>query len=221
MFPPIDISSADELHAAGACAGAWVEDGTVVHRFWPCIQPTSPSYAVAGAVRALMMDHEIIDPSMAMMAFIHVRTSLHPYVCGAAIRYQWMGGGLDTAPETLVDLFRFGHSTGSLMTSAEYRRLASLPDLVDVWRGRMYNDLDGELRPSWTLDSDVANQYTYGPGQPRGWILHAQIPRDRIFALFEERSESEVVVDPRALRILNRKRGTATSFPVAATERGW
>ena len=91
--------------------------------------------------------------------------------------------------------------TRPMMTAAERRKLASLPDTITIYRGCYEYNVRGL---SWSLDRDTAakfptlNRYRQ-PGQPL--LVTATIPRDMIFALKLDRGELEVIVDLDAVAI--------------------
>ena len=77
----------------------------------------------------------------------------------------------------------------------------SLPDVVPVWRGC---ERGRERGLSWTTDPAVASGFATGRRcfNKEPTILTAEIPKPHIFAVFTDRNESEIVLDPRRLRKL-------------------
>lgn len=203
VFPIIDITTAGELHELGVRHEAWSSNSTLVARFWSRLQKDNIHSRVQNFVRALMTDAEVSNPLMAMYSFILARYSLHPTVCGAAIRYQWILNGLPPIPELNETLFNIAKEAGGLMTIDEHLFLLSLPPRVEIWRGIGFTnrDEDGE---SWTLSPKIAKQYASFPGRSPGYIVQGVISRFRIHAYISENREHEVVVDPRAVEIVDR-----------------
>jgi len=77
-----------------------------------------------------------------------------------------------------------------------------LPELVEVWRG---TDRKRVRNISWTTDRKVAEKFATGMrggAFPDPVIAHAFIPKQWVFYASNDRSEEEVVLDPRRLRKL-------------------
>jgi hypothetical protein len=77
----------------------------------------------------------------------------------------------------------------------------ALPGLVSVWRGCQRGR---ERGLSWTTDRSVAEGFARGKRciQKNPTLVHAEIPKQHIFAVFTDRNEHEVALDPRRLRKL-------------------
>jgi hypothetical protein len=79
---------------------------------------------------------------------------------------------------------------------------ASLPDLISIYRGC---ERGRERGLHWTTDKAVAGKFAEG----RRWtnrqptLAQAQIPKQYVLAVFTDREEHEIVVDPRRLRRLS------------------
>jgi hypothetical protein len=76
-----------------------------------------------------------------------------------------------------------------------------LPEWVPIWRGC---ERRRERGLSWTNDRAVAQQFARGMRCVNGYptLASAEIHKQHIFAVFLDRDESELVVDPRQLRKL-------------------
>jgi hypothetical protein len=76
-----------------------------------------------------------------------------------------------------------------------------LPDLVSVWRGC---ERGRERGLHWTMDQATAEKFASGRRciNPEPTLARAQIPKRHILAVFLDRDESEIVLDPRRLRNL-------------------
>ncbi len=79
----------------------------------------------------------------------------------------------------------------------------ALANIVEIWRGC---ERGRERGLSWTTDRAVAEGFAAGRRcvNKVPTLLRAEIPKQHIFAVFVERMESEIVVDPRRLRALQR-----------------
>ena len=92
----------------------------------------------------------------------------------------------------------------TMMTPAEIRRVASLPDEMDIYRGCYTVNQDGL---SWSLDAAQARRFPFYnryrmPGQPL--LVHARVRREDIVALKDDRGESEIITHKaRGVEVLN------------------
>jgi hypothetical protein len=93
-------------------------------------------------------------------------------------------------------------SLADVLPPDERSRYDALPDPVSVWRGC---DQGRERGLHWTTDQAIAEQFASGKRciNPRPTLVSAQIPKRHIFAVFLERQEQEIVLDPRRLRRLS------------------
>ena len=85
------------------------------------------------------------------------------------------------------------------MDEAEQAQLAELDDTVTVYRGVTTINSDNHLALSWTLDYETADWFARRFDED-GTVYKAQIDKEHIFALFNGRNESEVVLDPKYLK---------------------
>jgi hypothetical protein len=85
-----------------------------------------------------------------------------------------------------------------------------LPPVVPVWRGC---ERGRERGLSWTTDRAVAEGFAIGKrcANEHPTLVRADIPKRHVFAVFVDRSESEIVVDPRRLRNLQKLEGKAAA----------
>jgi hypothetical protein len=77
-----------------------------------------------------------------------------------------------------------------------------LPDLVSVFRGC---EQGRERGLHWTTSRAIAEKFARGQRciNPRPTLVTAQIPKRHILAVFANRNEAEIVLDPRRLRRLS------------------
>jgi hypothetical protein len=80
----------------------------------------------------------------------------------------------------------------------------ALPATIAVWRGCARGR---ERGLSWTVDRAVAEGFARGKRciNRDPTLVRADIPRQHVFAVFTDRNEQEVVLDPRRLRRLEKK----------------
>ncbi len=97
----------------------------------------------------------------------------------------------------LVRLFAKADPT-CLMDEDEYRQFRELDDTVTVYRGITSYNAKNLKGLSWTLNPKTAEWFANRFGED-GTVYEAQIKKSRIYALFNGRNESEIIVDPKYL----------------------
>ena len=92
-------------------------------------------------------------------------------------------------------------SMPDLLNPADRCFYDALPRVVQVWRGC---EQGRERGLSWTTDRAIAAEFAQGKRcrNKTPTLVHAEIPKQHILAVFTERQESEIVLDPRRLRRL-------------------
>lgn len=85
-----------------------------------------------------------------------------------------------------------------LMDDQERNMLDSLEDTVTVYRGVHSAKSNGINAMSWTLDQDTAAWFAGRYGR-QGNVFEARIEKKHICALFLDRGESEVILNPKFL----------------------
>ncbi len=98
----------------------------------------------------------------------------------------------------LLSMFRQA-DPALLMTEEERNELEMLDNPVTVYRGvTSYNSKNIKVL-SWTLDPDVAEWFAHR-FDGVGTVYQAEIGKKDIFAFFNRRNESEVIVNPQHLK---------------------
>jgi hypothetical protein len=99
-----------------------------------------------------------------------------------------------------------------LMTPKEHKALAKLPDEIEIWRGCGHKD--GVRGLSWTLERTRAAWFAvYACGGRRGLfapklrgrtliVAKAVCSKTDVLAHFLEREESEIIVNPKNVKVL-------------------
>lgn len=85
-----------------------------------------------------------------------------------------------------------------LMEQDEYIQFKMLDDPVTVYRGVTEHNAKNVKALSWTLNRETAEWFAHRFGE-NGTVYEAQIPKAHIYAFFNCRNESEVIVDPKYL----------------------
>ncbi len=106
-------------------------------------------------------------------------------------------GDVNVNKRKLAAMFRRADPS-VLMDEAERSQLAALDDPVTVYRGVTSHNARNIRALSWTLDYDTAAWFAHRFGE-EGTVYEAQISKEHIFALFNGRNESEIVLDPKHL----------------------
>ncbi|MCM1364513.1 MAG: hypothetical protein NC215_05995 [Ruminococcus sp.] len=96
-----------------------------------------------------------------------------------------------------VRLFRQADPS-CLMDEDEYEQFQGLDDTLTVYRGVTSYNADNVKALSWTLNPDTAEWFANRFDED-GTVYEAQIEKAHIYALFNGRNESEIVVDPKYL----------------------
>ena len=203
-----------------------VEDGTGFRRFLNerLLDPATAAQAAKEAVLDRELG-EVREPAGVLEAMMEI-DGVPRVAVAAALRKVWLDFGLkfdDTADLATLFVDARQQHQEVLMTSEETRRFQSLPQGVDVFRGQMF--ADGRHRPSnisWTLSKEVASWYAapvQAIDQPHGWVLSSQVKKESVIALFLERGEQEVVINPRAFagHLIRAERGTCDELPQSLT----
>lgn len=103
--------------------------------------------------------------------------------------------------ELLLNLFELADKQ-TLMNEEELNGLKILPNEVVVYRG-VQTERAKVKGMSWTLNKDKAAWFANR--WKKGKVYRATIKKNAIIAYFKERSEEEIVVNPRKLKEVNRE----------------
>ena len=98
-----------------------------------------------------------------------------------------------------------------LMDAEEREQLEELDDTVTVYRGVTSYNADNIKALSWTLEYDTAEWFAHR-FEEDDTVYEAQIPKQHIYALFNGRGESEVIVDPKYLTDITESQGMDTGM---------
>ena len=86
------------------------------------------------------------------------------------------------------------------MTPEERKALRDLPTTLNIYRGISHPNKDGGM--SWTIDRNKAEWFARRFGN-HSRVLTGRVTRDAVYAFFLGRGESEVVVDPEYITIVD------------------
>lgn len=93
----------------------------------------------------------------------------------------------------LLSMFRQAEPS-ELMTESELRKYDELEEIVTIYRGVTSYNAKNIKALSWTVDRKVAEWFSHRFNE-NGTVYEAEIEKKHIFALFNGRNESEVIVD--------------------------
>ena len=99
----------------------------------------------------------------------------------------------------------------ALMEDDEYEQLQELDDTLTVYRGVTSYNADNVKALSWTLNKEKAEWFAHRFNDD-GTVYEAQIDKKHIFAIFNGRNESEVVLDPQYLTDITEVQDMTSDF---------
>lgn len=100
-----------------------------------------------------------------------------------------------------------------LMDEDEYEQLKALDETVTVYRGVTSHNAKNIKALSWTLDFETAEWFAHRFNED-GTVYEARIDKEHIYALFNGRKESEVIVDPKFLREITETQSMEDGFSI-------
>lgn len=98
-----------------------------------------------------------------------------------------------------------------LMDEDEYREFQGLDDTLTVYRGVTAYNAENVKALSWTLNRQTAEWFAHRFGED-GTVYEATIAKEHIYALFNGRNESEVIVNPKYLTDITEAQDMASDF---------
>jgi hypothetical protein len=147
-----------------------------------------------------------------------------PAAVARLFRTVWSRYGIHTYDDQSIDDIKEAlswlceNARNHLMNHKERKVLEKLSSTnsINIYRGEpIWKDVKNEniTGMSWTLSQDVANHYTYAEGHDNGWLVSGTIQPKYALAIFLDRDESEIIIDPRVVNISSVTQGTASHFP--------
>lgn len=100
-----------------------------------------------------------------------------------------------------------------LMSQDELNLLNSLGPTVIIYRGVTSFNSKNIKALSWTLDKSIAEWFSSRFGE-NGTVYQAQIDKSHIYAYFDGRNESEIIVDPKYLMDISEIESMDKSFDI-------
>ena len=115
----------------------------------------------------------------------------------AWIRSENPNDDTNVSKSKLISMFKKA-DPHELMLESELQQYEELDEVVTVYRGVTSHNAKNIKALSWTLDREKAEWFANRFNED-GTVYEAEIEKTHIFALFNGRNESEVVVDPKFL----------------------
>ena len=143
---------------------------------------------------------------MAFLRFTkdHVsKKDLSLYLHQAWISCEFPNADANLKKSQLLKLFKKADPR-YLMSEEELEMYGSFQDILTVYRGTGQKDNQHEAL-SWTLDKKTAEWFATRFSE-HGYVYQAKIPKEHVFAFFNDRNEQEIVLDYRNLRDICRKK---------------
>lgn len=119
----------------------------------------------------------------------------------------------DLSKADLVSMFKSADPK-ALMEDDEYEQLQELDDTLTVYRGVTSYNADNVKALSWTLNKETAEWFAHRFNED-GTVYEAQIDKKHIFAVFNGRNESEVVLDPQYLTDITEDEDMTSDFSLS------
>lgn len=119
----------------------------------------------------------------------------------------------DVSVRRLVSMFKSADPK-SLMDEGEYEALLQLEDTVTVYRGVTPHNAKNVKALSWTLNRETAEWFAHRFNED-GTVYEAQIEKQHIYALFNGRNESEVILDPKYLTAISEVQDMTSDFSIS------
>ncbi len=101
-----------------------------------------------------------------------------------------------------------------LMDEDEYAAYQAMEDTVTVYRGVTPHNAKNIRALSWTTSRETAEWFAHRFGE-EGTVYEAQIDKAHIFAYLSDRSEAEVILNPRYLTELTEAQAMASDFSLS------
>lgn len=101
-----------------------------------------------------------------------------------------------------------------IMDEDEYKKFLDLLESITVYRGVTEYNAKNIKALSWTLNKDTAEWFAnrFGNG---GTVYRAEILKQHIFAVFDGRNESEVIVNPKYLTDITEVQDMTSDFSLS------
>ena len=149
----------------------------------------------------------LIEKPYRLQAFKHIQNKLSDAQYWNCLAYIWTS--IEFAYESRADWLKLFSSArqyqGCLMGSGDRKTLASLPELLTVYRGYQSRSRGNKMGLSWTLSPEKAGRFAHRSsdgGLPM--IAEGTCKKSDILGYTNCRDEQEVIIDPSKVTIVKR-----------------
>lgn len=119
----------------------------------------------------------------------------------------------DLSKADLLSMFKSADPK-ALMEDDEYEQLQKMDDTLTVYRGVTSYNADNIKALFWTLNKEKAEWFAHRFNED-GMVYEAQIDKEHIYAVFNGRNESEVVLDPQYLTDITEGEDMTSDFSLS------
>ena len=145
---------------------------------------------------------DMLQPKWRMEFFKYIERHLNEEDYACLLRDAWTGSEFPNRDPgiTLAGKIRFFRKVNRslLMNKREQKVFDSFPDIVTVYRGCCGKNAVKGI--SWTLSFEKAKWFAERFPMWKGTVYTATIPKQYIYAYFNDRDEQEIVLDSRMLQ---------------------
>lgn len=141
------------------------------------------------------------------------REDMSQILVNAWVRSEAPHQDVNVSIEKLLNLFKSA-DPHVLMDESDYEAFQELDDTVTVYRGVTSYNSKSLKALSWTLDKSIADWFAHRFDED-GRVYEAKIKKDHIYALFNNRNESEVILDPKYLIDITESEGMTSDFSIS------
>ncbi len=132
------------------------------------------------------------------------------FLSDAWIMCEAPNGDPNFTQKQLISLFKKADPK-YLMTDNDYQAFQGLNDRLIIYRGVTSNNAHRVKALSWTTDRETAEWFAQRFDED-GTVYEAEIEKEHIFAYFNSRNESEVIVNPAYLENISESQDMSDGF---------
>lgn len=141
------------------------------------------------------------------------REDMSKILSSAWMRSEAPNQDVNVTQGKLLSLFKVA-DPAHLMDQEDYIQFKALDDTVTVYRGVTPHNAKNVKALSWTLNRETAEWFAHRFGE-EGTVYEAQIEKQYIYALFDGRNESEVILDPKYLTDISEVQDMTSDFSIS------
>ncbi len=132
------------------------------------------------------------------------------FLSDAWIMCEAPNGDPNFTQKQLIALFKKADPK-HLMTEDDYMAFQELDDRLTIYRGVTSHNANRVKALSWTTNREIAEWFAHRFNED-GVVYEAEIEKEHIFAYFNSRNESEVIVNPAYLENISESQDMSDGF---------